>query len=251
MLNAILIDDEPNGLKTLELLLKKVAPEVRILGTATRAAKGIEMINSLKPDVVFLDINMPFMDGFEMLDKLQFKNFCLVFITAHQEYALKALKKSAIDFILKPISSQDVADAVKRVKKGIKELRPQIDFNSILKELNLSHGLRVDIPDKTGVEFVYAHDILFIEAKSNRSLVSLANGNSVEVTKGLKEYELQLCRDNSKFVRIHHSYIINIQHVSQYYKEDGGYVVIRDKTIPISRLKKDEFLNMINLSPDL
>jgi two-component system LytT family response regulator len=251
MLHALIVDDEENGLRSLELLIKKFTPEIKVVAMTTEAIKSVELINNYRPDVVFLDINMPNMNGFEVLDKISFKNFHLIFTTAHEEYALRAIKQRAIDYLLKPIDGDDLRAAVVKVQKAIKQKLAVPDALRLLSELNEPEIIRVSVPTKAGVDLVSASEILYIEADSNNASITFANGNQTKVTRSLKEYEEMLCIKDGGFIRIHNSFIINVNYVTRYLKEDGGYAVLDNKkSIPVSKQKKDEFLKRINLKPE-
>lgn len=247
MLHALIIDDEENGVISLELILRKYVPEVKLVAKTTSALEGVEFINSYRPDIVFLDINMPNLNGFELLEKIEYRKFHLIFTTAHEEYALKAIKQNALDYLLKPIDGDDLKKAIEKVKNNDKA------GDSITKALDFLHGLRdkdelkISVPGKNGIEIVQANDVMYIEASSNHSVVVLKNGEKHQVNKSLKDYENQICLEGTKFIRIHNSFIINVNHVTRYLPEDGGYAVVGgEKTVPISKIKKDEFLKMIN-----
>jgi two-component system, LytTR family, response regulator len=247
MLHAIIIDDEENGLKSLELLILKFVPEIRIVATTTQAENSVDLINNYRPDIVFLDINMPGLNGFEVLNKVAFRKFHLIFTTAHEEYALKAIKERAIDYLLKPIGVEDLKNAVARVKNKIEEQNTLPDIRDLLSGMAGSSKTKISIPTKTGIELVMAEEILYIEADSNSTLIAFTNGKQVAANRSLKEYEENLCNGSYPFIRIHNSFIINIHYVTRYVKEDGGYAVMDNKkSIPISKQKKEEFLKRIN-----
>jgi two-component system LytT family response regulator len=249
MLHAIIIDDEENGLRSLELLIKKFVPEVKVVATTTEAIKSVELINNYRPDILFLDINMPNLNGFEVLDKIEFRNFHLIFTTAHEEFALKAIKQRAIDYLLKPIGVEDLKKAVEKAQRASEQKWPEVF--SVLKELKETTGMRVAVPTKEGIELVPSGQISYFEASSNNATVTFTNGNQTKALKSLKDYEEVLCTKDSDFLRIHNSYIININCVTRYVKEDGGYAVMNDKkSIPVSKQKKEEFLKRINLQQE-
>lgn len=247
MLHAVIIDDEENGVKSLELLIEKFVSDVKVVASTSNAVEGIDMINDFRPDIVFLDINMPVLDGFQLLENLSFRKFNLIFTTAHREYGLKALKQNAIDYLLKPIDISELKMSVARVKQKIDDTFQWPDFSKLHLELLDIDQKRVPLPCKNLVDYVPATSIVYIEARSNTSKVMLLGQKQFEVTKPLKDYELLLCKSGGHFLRIHHSYIVNLNLVTRYLKEDGGYVVMQGhKTIPISKSKKDEFLKAIN-----
>lgn len=247
MIHAVLIDDEINGLKSLELLLEGLKDRVKVVGTTTDALQGIEMINIYRPDIVFLDISMPNLDGFEVLERLTFKNFDLVFTTAYRKFALRALKLGAMDYLLKPVDRKELYATVNRIADKIVAGQTKPDIYGILKQFNETNKMRILIPSRKTTEYVNPSDIVYIEANSNTSLVSLTNDQIIEVTTNLKGFEQQLCSREIGFMRVHHSYIINIDYVTRYIKDDGGFATLRGKkTIPVSRPKKEEFLKAIN-----
>ena len=251
MLHAVIIDDESNGLKSLELLIKKFSPEVKVIATSTKAIEGVKLINDYRPDIVFLDIYMPNLNGFELLEKLEFRNFHLIFTTAHKEYAIKAIKEQAIDYLLKPIGSEDLNIAVEKVKRKIKEHQLPNDVYKLLSGLQETQNIKIPIPGKNGIDLVHHNEIIHIEASSNNCVVTIQNKDSALVSKSLKDYEELLCKQEMPFIRIHNSFIINVNYATTYLKEDGGVVVMKDKkSIPISKNKKDEFLKLINFRQD-
>src|SRR6185312_14447141 len=170
MIHAVLIDDEINGLKSLELLVGTLKEEIKIVGVTTDPLVAIELINVYRPDIVFLDISMPQLDGFEVLERLEFKNFHLVFTTAHKKFAVRALKHGAIDYLLKPIDRKELISAVERVKQKMQEGKSP-DVYEILKQINETQNARVVLPTKTGNEYVMASSIVYMEADSNYALV--------------------------------------------------------------------------------
>ncbi len=251
-LHAIIIDDELDGVKTLSLLIEKFIPELKVIAQTTNALEGIDMINNYRPEVVFLDINMPILNGFQLIENLTYKNFQLVFTTAHTEYGLKALKSGAMDYLLKPLDIKEIRETLDRIK--IKKVNQQFNYEHVLSfmaEQLATERFKVPLPRKQLVEYVLPHEIIYIEAQIHHSKVALVNREIISVTKPLKEYETLLCKDDEKFIRIHHSFIINVNHIKRYLKEDGGFaVMLGNKSIPISKHKKDIFLKAINLSND-
>ncbi len=247
MLHAVIIDDELNGVKSLELLIKKYIPEVKVVAITTKPVEGVELINNFRPDIVFLDISMPVLNGFEVLEQISFKNFELVFTTAHREYGLKALKINAKDYLLKPIDLDDLKACIARIGLKRSESLEMMVIKNQLAELLNSQNQRVPLNHKNGIDFVHAQQILCIEANSNHSKVTFNNLESIEVTKPLKDYENLLCKNNVHFMRINNSCIINLKYVTKYKKEDGGYALLGGKkTVPISKTRLNDFLIHIN-----
>lgn len=249
MLRAVIIDDEINGVLSLELLVKKFTPQVRVVASTTRSQEGLNLINDYKPEIVFLDINMPVLNGFELLERLEYRNFYLIFTTAHREYALKALKQNATDYLLKPIGKEYIKEAVERIEKKIREKKQAPDIQRLLHDVIQLRTLKIPLPSKTSIEFVAPADVIYIEADAGLSKVMLTSLQTIHVIKSLKEYELILCKHENSFIRIHNSFIINLNYVSRYMKENGGSVTMQDKkNIPVSRQKKEQFLKIINMA---
>lgn len=247
LLHALIVDDEENGIVTLDLMIKKYVPEAKVVAKTTNPNEGVELINTYRPDIVFLDINMPNLNGFELLEKIEYRKFHLIFTTAHEEYALKAIKQNALDYLLKPIDGDDLKKAIEKVKKNLEEDNSVANALAFLHTLRDKDEIKISVPGKDGIVIVQANEVMYIEASSNHSVVVLKNGEKHQVNKSLKEYETQICLEGTKFIRIHNSFIINVNHVTRYLPEDGGYAVVGgEKTVPISKIKKDEFLKMIN-----
>ncbi|MDP2387577.1 MAG: LytTR family DNA-binding domain-containing protein [Bacteroidota bacterium] len=249
-LRAIIIDDEIDGIKSLKLLIEKYVKGFNIIAETTNPIEGVKFIDNYRPDIVFLDINMPEMTGLELLDKINYKGFKLIFTTAHEEYALKALKLGTTDYLLKPIDSDDLISAVEKARNFINEKRNELNLNGKLGEV-FSHSdkrNKILISDKEITEYCDQDDIIRVEAKSNYSLVVFKDKRTMLVSKTLKDFEKQLCSINSPFIRVHQSHIININHCVRYKREEGGVVEMLDEThVYLSTLKKDEFLKRINL----
>ena len=184
--------------------------------------EGLIFINDYKPDIVFLDINMPLLNGFELLDKLTFKNFYLIFRTAHQEYGLKATKQNATDYLLKPIGTEYLVEAIERVEKKIREKERAPDIQKLLRDLLELRHFKVPVPSKTSIDFVSHTQILYMEADSRLTKIVFTTSSTVTSLKALKDYEAILCKNELSFIRINNSYIINLNYVSPYSKEDGG-----------------------------
>jgi two-component system LytT family response regulator len=249
MLRAIIIDDESSGVESLELLLKaKFSADVKVVAITTDPLKGLEMIGNFHPDVVFLDINMPEMNGFELLSRVDYKGFHLVFITAYTQYGLQALKQQPVDYLLKPVSNSDMAKVIIKIKSRNSTKANVRAIYEQLKNFHHVQNLKIAIPNKSGIENVYPNDIVYIEADGASSKIHLQNDQTIIVPRLLKEYEQMLCVKDFPFIRIHNSFVVNVNYVSRYVKEDGGYVVMKNrKKISVSKPKKQEFFRMISL----
>ena len=250
MLRAVLIDDEFMGLNSLHILLDKHCPKVRSVAESRNPEAAIEMIENYCPDIVFLDINMPQMSGFEMLERLKWKNFDLIFTTAHQEYALKALKSEAVDYLLKPIDPEELKAAVNKVIKRRSQNgqgNSLEGYNEVLNTLPLINKPKVIVNSKAGIESIETQMIISLESKSNYTQLFLENEQSIISSKTLKEYEQILCGDRSSFMRVHHSFIINLNKVLRYIKSSEMVVMQNEQEIPISKSRKEDFLKWLEI----
>ena len=242
-MKAVLIDDDERNLNALNEKLTRHCPEVEVIAKCDTAEKGITSIEEYKPDVVFLDIEMPVMNGFLMLQQLNFKNFELIFVTAYNQYAVQAIKYSALDYLVKPVEIEELKQAVSRalVKRKQTSANPQI-------ELLLEHFIKKDrhrlaIPTSEGIQFINVSDIFYLEASINYTNIYLEKQKFL-VSRNLKEFEDLLPSD--VFLRIHHSYIVNKNYVDKYIRGDGGQVVLNNGvSLDVSKRKKADFLQAI------
>jgi len=249
ILRCIIIDDEQKSIDALEILIKRYTGDVKLIAKTTSATEAVELIENYLPEIVFLDINMPEMNGFEMLEKLTWKNFNLVFITAHQEHALRALKNNAMDFLLKPIDYEDLEFTIKKIKDKIARNQDrigQLDYTKLLSDLNLSKN-KILVHLKTGVESVDLQEVICFEARSNYTRIFLMNGKDILTTKTLKDFETQLCSEKSDFMRVHNSYIINLKKVTRLLKVSDEIIMQNNEKIPLSKSRKDDFYDWMNI----
>ena len=248
MLKTILIDDELHCVETLRYELQLNCPEVEIVDTASSGQEGIQKIQALKPDLVCLDIEMPRMSGFEMLRQLEPLDFRVIFVTAYDQYALQAFRFAAADYLLKPVMSDQLKDAVGRVtEKSVSTVDAKTQLEALL--YNLRDGFkspRIALPSGRGMDFVDAAQIMYCTAESNYTHVILSDGKKYTLSKTLKDVEQML--ENLDFFRIHQSHLINFTYLQRYMRDDGGYVIMRDGTsIPIAKRRKEEFLAKMKL----
>lgn len=246
MIRAIIIDDEETNRETLNELIVLHCPQVEILAKCDSAAAAYKAIQQYEPDLLFLDIEMPGESGFDLLEKTKKHSLDVIFITAHGHYALKAIKFSALDYLLKPINTAELKEAIKKVvekKNAVKNDGENI--NVLLQNLNGKEQFnKIAIPDIKGSTFVTIEDILRFQGEGSYTAVYLKNGERLISTKTLKEYEM-LLRD-TLFLRIHHSHIINLRHVKRFSKELGGYIIMTDNSeVEISRRRKQSFLELL------
>lgn len=243
LLRAIIIDDEQKGIDVLKLLIENFTESVRVVATTTVASKAFELIENYAPEIVFLDIHMPEMNGFELLEKLNRRNFSLVFTTAHEEYALKALKNNAVDYLLKPIDWQELRIAIGRIKTihSSSDKLPRPEMEAIASYCQSRNKNKLLIHSKTGIEYIDLEDIVCFESRSNYTYIYLADAKNILTSKTLKEFEQQLCEENSDFMRVHHSFIINLQKVTRYLKDQESIMMANDHRIPLSKKRKEMF----------
>jgi len=245
MIRCILIDDEKNALEMMEWLLKTYCPEVEILAMCNSSEQGVELIRKLRPDLVFLDIEMPNMNGFDMLEKFDELFFDVVFCTAYDQFAIRAFRYSALDYLLKPIDPDDLKAAVKRISQK-KQSPSKEQFELLLQSMkpgNRSTPQRVALTTGDGLIFVPTTDIIYCEAESNYTHVVLSGGKKILVSKVLKDIDEVL--SGPDFYRVHSSFLVNINRIKKLVRGDGGYIIMdNDAIVNISRSKRQEFMEM-------
>lgn len=245
MINALIIDDEPYCCEVLLMLLERHCPDVKVLAMCSSAMEGMKAIRELKPSLVFLDVEMPRMNGFEMLEQLSVINFDLVFTTSYDQYALKAIRFSAIDYLLKPIDRAELEAAVKKVLNRTSIPTAQ-QLEILLQKMNHTQTSisRVAMPTMEGLLMVAIADIVACESDSNYTIVKLKDNQKIVVSRTLKEIEEML--EDHAFLRIHHSHLVNLNEVNRYVKGEGGYVVMTDgSNVDVSRSKKDNLVKRL------
>lgn len=248
MINAILIDDEDHCIETLRYELALNCPHVRIIGTANSGSEGMLLIQNMQPDLIFLDIEMPGMNGFEMLRQLSPVHFDIIFVTAYDEYALQAFRCAATDYLLKPVNSEHLIEAVDRItSRGNAGDSGMHSLETLLH--NIQAGLkspRIALPSSRGVDFVEAADILYCNAEGNYTHIILTGSRKYILSRTLKDVEQMLARMD--FFRIHASYLINFNFLTRYLRHDGGYAEMSDgRQIPIAKRRKEEFLSRLRV----
>lgn len=244
MLRALIVDDESKGAETLKLLLGSHCPDVELLGTANSVEDAINKIKNLHPNLVFLDIQMPFGDGFSLLEKIGNVNFEVIFTTAHNEYAIKAFKHNAIDYLLKPVKPIELINAVKKCNEKVNQsaqlhkLQSKLSF---LKDALVSHKLAINTPTETLL--VDMEDIIRLEADGNYTDMYLVSGKMIKSSKTLADYEKSLSEDI--FIRIHKKHLINRSHVNTIKKGEGLIIMADGSVLEISRFKKAHVLSVL------
>jgi len=245
MIKAIIVDDELSAIKSLQWELENFCKDVEIVDSFTDPIEAISAINYIKPDCIFLDIEMPEMDGFQLLENLKFRDFDLIVTTAYDSYALRAFKESAIDYLLKPIDSDDLIKSVAKIKTNKNKNTLGDELKLVLNSLaskNNYNKIAISLSDKT--IFVKPEDIIYCKSSGNYTEMFLKNNEKELVSKKLKDIEELI--NNDDFCRVHNSYLVNIKHIKEFVKKDGQYLVLENGTsIPISRLKKVSLLQLL------
>ncbi len=246
MIKAIIIDDEKHCSDNLQWQLNQYCPEVEIAAVCNNAEKGLNEIYKQQPQLVFLDVEMPGMSGFEMLEKLTDINFDIVFTTAFNKYALRAIKFGALDYLLKPVDKDELCAAVDKVIKrtngdSLKQL------TALLTHIRKSNDLsiqKIALPTMHGYELIPLNNIMYCESRSNYTNIYLNNNHQILVSRTLKDIEDLL--NMQPFFRVHNSFLVNLQYAVRYTKGEGGFLVLNsDITLPVSRNKKEELLKLI------
>lgn len=247
MLKAVIVDDENKAIQSLSWELSNFENSVEVIKTFTSPEKAIEFLSNTKIDCLFLDIEMPTMDGFQFLEKLPKKDFAVVITTAYDEYAIKALKNQAVDYLLKPIDTDDLGQTLEKIKKFNKRVT-EVGFTEKIEEILLSFNQKfnqkkITITADGKLIFLEPFEISFIESDGNYSSIFLSNGKKIVITKKLKEVNALLPEEH--FFRIHNSYIVNLNKIREFYKTDGYVVLDGNHKIPVSRQKKSDFLDKV------
>jgi two-component system LytT family response regulator len=239
-IRTVLVEDERKSLLTLHALLDKYCPDIQVVGTAADVSQSRTLIESLKPELIFLDISLPDGNAFDLLNQIDEITFEIIFITAYNEYALKAFEFSALHYILKPVSHEDLIEAVHRFNR----IRSNINISDRLEVLNqsLNHNFsRISLPSSEGLIIIDIDKITRIEASSNYSIFYLLSGESHIVSRSMNYFEKILSDMN--FVRIHNTHIVNLDYVRKYNKGRGGMITMEDNTqLTVSAGRKKEFL---------
>jgi len=247
MIRAMLIDDEQHCVKSLLVDLQANCPSVEVVATAYSAKEGIMTIKRLNPDLVFLDVEMPWMNGFEMLEILGEVVFSIIFTTAHDEFAARAFRISAVDYLLKPIDVADLKVAVQKVEKKMEEGSNLQNIANLLRNIHKpSAEQKIALPQREGYEFIDVSSIIHCEAEGAYTKVFIREKKSMLISRTLGDVEELLPPDI--FQRIHHSTLININYISQFLRTDGGYVVLTSgEKLSVSKAKREMLMARLGL----
>lgn len=240
MLKVILIDDEQKAIKILKWEIDNFCKDVEIVNTFTDPLKAISFLKYNDIDCVFLDIKMPEMDGFKFLEHFSKRNFSVVFVTAYSEFALKAIKENALDYLLKPIDTDDLLETIEKIKA---EKEKNKTFDTLEYRLREHSNKRIAIPTEGKLLFVNTEDINYCKSDGNYCRLHFLNQKSLFISKKLKD--IQSLLPENDFYRIHNSYLINLNRVVEYQKTEGYVLLENEKLIPVSRSKKTDFLEKL------
>lgn len=239
-LTAILVDDERHSLETTSILIRKNCPEIEILAECNNPIEAVEIINTEEPNILFLDISMPRMNGFELLEELTYKGASVIFTTAHDDHALEGFKHGAIHYLVKPIEEKDLIEGVLRVKKRIQDQRLHFVNSSNLRT-------KIPIPTSNGIELIEVTEIIRCESDGNYTLLVFKDKKML-VAKVLKEIEKTLL-EYGYFYRVHNSHLVNVKQISKYVRGDGGSIFMtNNEEIIVSRNRKNELLELLGIS---
>lgn len=248
MIKALIVDDEEKSRVTLKNLIAMYCPNVEVIELCDSVNSALAAISNQMPDLIFLDVEMPFHNGFTLLEKIKNPSFGVIFTTAYDHYAIKAIKYSALDYLLKPIDSDDLKAAVDKVSGNkASAALPDSKFELLLSNLKVKgNNAKIAVPTFDGLQMINANDIIKCTADESYTHITLTNNTKVTVSRILKEYEELLSDLN--FFRVHNSCLVNLVHVTKYVKGDGGYVVMTDgSSVEVSRRKKTELLNKLSI----
>jgi two-component system, LytTR family, response regulator len=242
MIKALLIDDEERAIDSLQLMIEKFIPEIDQIISCTDARKCAQIIHTLKPDLIFLDIRMPHLSGFDLLNLIPNKRFKVIFTTAYDEYAIKAIRFSALDYLLKPIDVDELISAVKRfVQSNDDSIHQQALFKNMTHNMQTqgSNQLRLALPGNDGIQFLMPHEIIHCEAAGNYTVFHIKGGRQQIISKTLGEYEELLSPFH--FIRTHKSHLVNLDFIS--FVDHNGFAILNDSTkVEISRRRKGEVM---------
>ena len=247
MITAIIIDDEQNCIDSLVFDLQKHCTDVEILESCTTPKQGLLSIKKHRPDLVFLDVQMPWMSGFEMLELLDKIDFAIIFTTAFDQFAAKAFRISAIDYLLKPIDIHDLKEAIKKASEKIQQKSGTDNIANFLQNIKKPEvKQRIAVPGREGYEFIEAGKIIYAKAEGSYTHVFLNDKRKLIVSKTLSDIEELLPAEH--FQRIHHSTLVNLSHITHLFKTDGGFVVLDNgEKLAVSKSRKESLMERLGL----
>lgn len=242
MKQVVIIDDEEKSRLTLSSFIDKYCPGLQIAGQADGVQSGVNLIETTKPDVVFLDIEMNDGTGFDVIEALPERDFDVIFVTAYNQYALKAFRYSAVDYLLKPINPEELVQAVHKLS-GTERI-DQIEKKLEALIANKNRLEKIAFPSMEGVRLENVKDIIYCESDNYYTIVHFTNDEKITVSKTLKEYDQMLSEED--FFRIHQKFLVNLSHLKNFSKSDGGFVTLSNgKELSVARRKKEELLRLL------
>ena len=245
-IKSIIVDDEKHGRENLAGILREFCPEVSLLGEADSVEAALSLIREQPPDLVFLDIEMPRANGFRLLEHLQNFSFEVIFVTAYDNYAIKAIRFSAADYILKPVNHNDLKAAVKKVAERILQKQKNVRMKQLYHNLFQPGSPRIGLPDGDQIQFSEVHKIIRCQGEGNYTHIYFENGNHMLVAKTLVEFEDLL--QEFGFARTHKTHLVNLKHVKSYIKTKNSVKLSNNEHIPVSRRRKENVLEQLKRS---
>lgn len=237
-LRVVIVDDEPDAVKLLQMQVEQHCSQVTVVGSFTSSTAALKGIKELQPHLLFLDVEMPVLNGFELLEQLYPQTFSIVFVTAYNQFALKAFKFNALDFIVKPVDTQELIQAIARAERQVKPTTDQL--TELRKSLRGEPITKIAIPGQSGVTFINLNDIVYAEASNNYSKIIVTDGRNFLISKTLKDVQEVL--EEEHFLRVHRQYIINLNHVKQLNRNEGLLTMDNGEAIPIARAQKERLI---------
>ena len=246
MIRAIILDDEPNSVETLQWKIENFCPQVKVIQTFSDPVKGLEWLRSNEVELVFLDIEMPNLSGFDVLEAIGEIKFDVIFTTAYDQYGIQAVKFSALDYLLKPVRNKELVEAVERFTNKTVKTNPNLQIASLLQNLKSESSTgrpdKITLATKESLELVAPEEITYCESDSNYTMVYLKDGRKKLISRTLRDFEEMLTKFN--FFRPHNSFLVNMNEVREYVKTDGGYIVLKNKQkIPVSKSKREGLMH--------
>jgi two-component system LytT family response regulator len=250
MIRALIIDDEVNCIESLVFDLHKHFPEVEVVETCTSPKQGLLALKRVKPDLLFLDVQMPWMNGFEMLELVDEISFAIIFTTAYDQFAAKAFRLSAVDYLLKPIDVNDLKEAVRRAVERIQQRADTDNISNLLRNIKMPvSNQRIAFPGRDGYEFIETRNIIYAQAEGSYTHVFLNDKRKLIISKTLSDIEEMLPAE--QFQRIHHSTLVNLSYVTHLHKSDGGFIVLDNgEKLAISKSKKESLMSRLGLKKE-
>lgn len=248
-MNIAIIDDEVHCIESLIIHINELYPKANVVYKTNKVQEAVDKLKELPIDLLFLDIEMPGINGFQLLDAIPEREFDTIFITAYSEYALKAFKAKAVSYLLKPLDESELKEAIDnwiKIRKNTLDSQNQ-NIDEVLEYLKKEGFMKskISVPISDGYEFIEVNDIIYCNSQSNYTYIHLSDGNKVLVSKTLKEVESALA--NFFFLRVHQSYLINPNYMKRFSRHDGGYIIMENKeNIPVSNSKRNLIVNIFD-----